>query len=91
MVVKYNVYIASDPRGPWTKVNTTPLSNVSIGNQYTITGLQNNELYYIMVIAGQIDASDNFVAICGQPISNNPEPGLSVNNPNLVAARPKDI
>jgi hypothetical protein len=89
--VKYNIYTAPDAFGPWTKVNALPINNNADGNEYDITDLQNGQLYYIMVVAGRLDEENNFLALCGQAISNDPEPGSNVANPHLILARPKRV
>ena len=74
-VVRYNVYQASGPGGPYTKVNVDPLDHAV----YLATGLSANTIYYYVVTA--IDASGNESIISGEfsastnpPQSPNPRP-----------------
>ncbi len=91
MAVLYNIYISSNPTGPWDLVNETPISDDSSGNQYTISDLVNGRLYYIMVVGGRLDSNGVFIPISGQPLGPGAEPGTSISNPNIVATRPKEV
>lgn len=90
--IYYDVYLATDIQGPWTKQTGSPQLDVATGNHYTITGLTNGQLYYIMVVAGKYDNEGNFVTIGGQPIIEASSPGLTgAVNPNIIAAKPMVI
>lgn len=89
MSLLYDVYIATDSHGPWTKATSSPIVNDPLGNQFTITGLTNGQLYYIMVIAGKYNSDGEFMGICGQPIVQTSSPGSNgPSNPNIIAAKP---
>lgn len=90
-MIYYNVYIAEDPMGPWVKKNSALLSNNTAGNSFTLTDLNNDHLYYIMVVGGELNEAGVFVPLCGQPIGPEAEAGTDVANPNIVAARPKAV
>jgi len=47
----YNVYRASLSTGPWTKVNSSLISDQVYGNCYTIDGLSSGLTYYVVVTA----------------------------------------
>ena len=87
--IYYDVYIATDIKGPWTKKTSSPLLDELTGNHYIISGLTNDQLYYIMVIAGKYNNDGPFIGICGQPIvstSSSGETGPS--NPSVIMAKP---
>ena len=87
--IYYDVYIATDINGPWTKKTSSPLQDEPTGNHFAITGLTNNQLYYIMVIAGKYNTDGDFIGICGQPIVTTSSPGTSgPSNPNITMAKP---
>lgn len=89
--VKYNIYSSKSKEGPWTLHNHIPLDNDPNGNSWTLDGLSNGGLYYIMVVGGTINDVGVFVPNCGQPITSNNESGSDINNPHMVIVRPKRI
>jgi hypothetical protein len=63
----YNIYYSQKKDGPWTKATSSPISDISTGNSYTIGGLSSGVYYYIIIVGGILD-SGNFLAQCGQAI-----------------------
>jgi len=54
----YKIYIAKTLQGPFTAVNdSSPVQENSTENSYTITGLENDMIYYIFVVGGFISGS----------------------------------
>jgi hypothetical protein len=47
--VMYNLYISNRPDGVFTKVNSVPFADNGAGNNYEITGLLSNNIYYVYV------------------------------------------
>ncbi len=88
--IQYNVYYGLTIDGPWTKANVFPILNNPTGHEFTIQGLANERLYYIMVVGGYLDADGTFRPQAGQPIILTPEPGKDIINPNMVAAKPSN-
>jgi hypothetical protein len=64
----YNIYYSSLSTGPWTLVNGTPQQDVGADNTITISSLTPNQLYYIMIVPGDVIESQ-FIPLCEQPIS----------------------
>ena len=67
MSTKFNIYYATSANGPWTLVNTEPLDRVADGNTYTISGLQENTSYFVNIVGGIINTSDEFVPLINKP------------------------
>jgi len=65
--VKYNVYYSTQPNGPWTLSNTTPIDHVDGGGEHTITGLKYNSLYYVSIVGGIIENGE-FLPVMSQYI-----------------------
>lgn len=63
----YNVYYSVKPNGPWTKSNSSLISDIYTGNFYTINGLTSGVYYYIMIVGG-ILSDTTFLPQCGQAI-----------------------
>ncbi len=87
MDIKYNVYYSTNPDGPWIKSNGAPLNDVPSGNSYTITGLTEGVLYYILVVGGRLNEQNIWVPLSGQSIGPLPNPAKDIANPNMISAR----
>lgn len=87
MPIKYNVYHAQSPQGPWTKANDTLISDVTSGNNYTITGLVSGVLYYVVVVGGRINEDGDWVPLSGQSIGPEQVPAIDIANPNIISVR----
>lgn len=86
-MTKYNVYYSTTPDGPWIKANITLINDVSSGNSYTITGLTEGVLYYIIVVGGKLNEQGIWVPLSGQSIGPLPNPAKDIANPNMISAR----
>lgn len=65
--VKYNVYFSTDPAGPWALANTTPIDHIDGGNQYTVTGLKKDVVYYFLIVGGYMEGEE-FIPLVSQHI-----------------------
>ena len=65
--IVYNVYHSIKPDGPWILSNSTPIPRTSTGNQYTVTGLEKDVLYYFLVVAGHV-VDGEFLPLTSQAI-----------------------
>lgn len=72
MSTKFNIYYATTANGPWELANATPISRDDDGNQYTITGLQRDTLYYVTIVGGYLDEQSSFVPLVTQAIGPKP-------------------
>ena len=91
MEIKYNVYYSGSSNGPWIKSNTSLIDNNLLGNQYTITGLEQDVIYYIMVVGGVIDDRGVWIPLSGQPIGPNATPIKDLANPNIISAKTHSV
>jgi len=66
MDIKYNVYYATSPKGPWTLANSSPISHDDTGNYHVIAGLSGG-VYYVAVVGG-IMSGGEFLPLVSQPI-----------------------
>lgn len=64
---KFNIYYATTANGPWTLANSTPIDRVANGNQYTVTGLEYNTLYYVAIVGGY-ESGTEFIPLASQII-----------------------
>lgn len=85
--VYFNIYYSKKSEGPWTKANSSLVSNNPSGNSYEITGLQTGVEYYIMIIGGELDNIGVFVSQCGQPIGPFDYGVNDFYNTNIVRAK----
>ena len=46
MDIKYNIYVSTSPEGPWVLNNPIPIDHDQLGNEYTITDVIRDALYY---------------------------------------------
>ena len=67
--IVYNIYYSTAQIGPWTLANPTPITEGTISNTYTITGLTKNTKYYIKIVGGYLDDSSDFIPLVSQPIA----------------------
>lgn len=87
MSVKFNVYYSTSSDGPWTLSNSSLLNNNTLGNSYTITGLNEGVLYYIIVVGGKLNEQGVWVPLSGQSLGPLPNPAKEIANPNMISAR----
>ena len=85
MSTNFNVYFATSANGPWTLANDVPIDLVTTGNQYTITGLQADTLYYVSVVGGTITDSQ-FISLMSQEIGPK---AIGAGDINIVETYPK--
>jgi hypothetical protein len=83
----YNIYYSANKDGPWTKSNTSLISDVSSGNSYEITGLKFGTIYYIMILGGELDNLGTWVAQCGQAIGPVSDGAKEAYNFNIAKAK----
>jgi hypothetical protein len=67
MSTKFNIYYATTANGPWTLANEDPITRIAAGNEYTVTGLKRDTLYYVAIVGGYED-SNEFVPLTSQAI-----------------------
>lgn len=87
MVTKYNVYYSTNEEGPWIKANNILLNDIPSGNSYTITGLTEGVLYYVIVVGGILNEQGVWVPLSGQALGPLPNPAKDIANPNMISAR----
>jgi hypothetical protein len=76
---KYNVYYGTNPLGPWTLANVTPLDHEDIGNSYTVSGLYPGVQYYVTVVGGVLDEDDTFIPLVNQFIGPTNRDASTIN------------
>lgn len=79
----FNIYYSLLPEGPWTLSNLAPISNDTNGNTTTISDLDSNKKYYIMVVPGVVESSV-FYPRCSQSVGTKATEASLVQNPENV-------
>ena len=69
MDVKYNIYISTSANGPWALINEDPIADNQSLNRYVISGLVEDQIYYLKIVGGY-EEHGNFIPLIRQPISN---------------------
>jgi hypothetical protein len=68
--IKYNIYMGPTPQGPWTLMNTSPISASPDGKyRYVVPNVERNTVYYIRIVGGYY-SGNSFKQLFSQLITN---------------------
>lgn len=67
MSTKFNIYYSTSANGPWRLANEEPIDRLEDGNEFTITGLQENSQYFVTIVGGVVE-DDEFLPYLDQEL-----------------------